>query len=109
MDTEVSMPGVTPREAAWQILAELPYSDLRPVFEEVRKLRHVMIRRFNADTDAEISFAYRGYHFRLVRSGDHIDILVNDPACPVDVLMLPLTRLISPLSRCGIDSHRLGN
>jgi hypothetical protein len=86
----------------WQIIAELPYVDLEPAYQEVRKMRHVLYKPFDAAVDEQVSFAYRGYEFRIVRCDDHLDILVNDPDCPTDVLLEPLTQLITPLSRCSL-------
>lgn len=57
---------------------------------------------FDIEVDDGISFAYRGYEFRIVRCDDHMDILVIDPQCPTDVLLEPLTQLINRLSRCTI-------
>ena len=89
----------------WQIIAELPFVDLLPVYEQVRNLRHVIYKPFAPDVDSEVRFAYRGYEFRIVRCDDHLDILVDDPDCPVDVLMESLGRLISPLSRCSLKGN----
>ena len=100
---------VTPNKTSWQIVAELPFIDLQPAYEQVRKLRHALTKSFDSETDAEIGFSYRGYEFRIVRCDDHLDILVNDPNCPMDVLLEPLTHIITPLLRCSIGSHRQGN
>ena len=86
----------------WQIVAELPFVDLEPAYQEVRKMRHVLYKPFDASIDDRVSFAYRGYEFRIVRCDDHLDILVNDADCPMEVLLEPLTQLITPLSRCSL-------
>jgi hypothetical protein len=100
----------SPTEATttWQIVAELPFVDLQPAYEQVRKLRHVMVKPFDIESDVEIVFSYRGCGFRIVRCDDRLDILVNDPNCPLEVLLEPMTQIIAPLSRCSIGSHRQG-
>ena len=86
----------------WQIVAELPYVDLQPAYEQVRTIRHALHKPFDVETDEHVSFSYRGYEFRIVRCDDHLDILGNDPDCPMDILLEPLTQLITPLSRCSL-------
>jgi len=88
--------------AHWQIVAELPYVDLEPAYEQVRSIRHALYKPFDVTVDEQVRFSYRGYEFRIVRCDDHLDILVNDPDCPLDILLEPLTQLITPLSRCSL-------
>ncbi len=94
--------GALPAATHWQIVAELPFVDLEPAFEQVRKLRHALYKPFDATVDDQVSFAYRGYEFRIVRRDEHLDILVSDPNCPTDVLLEPLTQIINSLSRCSL-------
>jgi hypothetical protein len=89
----------------WVVLAELPFGDLAPAYEEIRKLRHALCGSFDPSTDASFSFYYRGCKFRAVKRDAHIDILVSDPSCPADILFEPLSKLISPLSRCSLKSE----
>lgn len=86
----------------WVVLAELPFNDLEPVHEEIRKLRHALCGSFDPATDDAVSFYYRGCKFRAAKRGDHIDILTSDPHCPPDILFEPLAKLIFPLSRCSL-------
>lgn len=88
--------------AHWQIFAELPFTDLQPAHEEIRKLRHVIVSPFNADIDNEISWQYRGHGFKVVRCEDRLDILVDDLSCPLEILLEQLGHLISRLSRCSL-------
>lgn len=89
----------------WLLIAELPFEDLQPAYQQVRKLRHVLIKRFDERLDDEILFAYRGYHFCIKRCNGRLEILVNDPECPADVLLEPISGLIPPLSRCSMRGN----
>ena len=102
MDTEFKSVGNDSQQARWELLAELPYSDLLPVYEQVRKLQHIMFLRYDETADTEVTFAYRGYRFRIAKCEDRVEFFVNDAECPVELFLKPLAELISPLSRCEI-------
>ena len=87
------------QSSTWQIVAELPYlGSLKAVHLQVRKLRHIIVDRFDESKDNAIQFSLRGFRFRLEKVDDRIDLLVNDANCPVDILMEPLCHLVKPLA-----------
>lgn len=101
MDTTV-INNANGRPDVWIVLAELPFNDLTPVYEEIRSLRHALYGSFLPAKDDSIGFYYSGFRFRAVKCGDHIQILVNDPNCPPDILLVPLAKLIPPQSPCSL-------
>lgn len=71
---------------------------------KLRKLHHVILSRFNGDSDSDILSFYRGHSFKIVRCEDRLDILIDHSDYPTEILLEPMTHLISRLSRCSPEN-----